>query len=91
MTQRQEKILVVDDEAVIRKLLCKKLSIEGYVCQTAGDAAQALKDIAAGQPDLVILDINMPGKSGTALLSEIMATFPDTAVIMATALSRRIT
>jgi putative nucleotidyltransferase with HDIG domain len=87
MTQRQEKILVVDDEAIIRKLLCKKFSSNGYVCLTAGDADQALKDIAASRPDLVILDINMPGKPGTALLSEIMVTFPDTAVIMATALS----
>jgi putative nucleotidyltransferase with HDIG domain len=85
MTQRQEKILAVDDEAVIRKLLCQKLSIEGYVCLTAGNADQALEEMASNRPDLVILDINMPGKSGTALLSEIKATFPDTAVIMATA------
>jgi putative nucleotidyltransferase with HDIG domain len=87
MTQRQEKILAVDDEPVIRKLLCAKLSTEGYVCLMAGDADQALKEIASSRPDLVILDINMPGKSGTALLAEIMATFPDTAVIMATAIS----
>lgn len=87
MVDNGVKILVVDDEAMIRKLLCKRLCREGYQCDEASNAEQALEKLRATPADLVILDIMMPGKSGTELLPEIKAAFPDTAVIMATALN----
>jgi putative two-component system response regulator len=87
MTKKQEKILVVDDEAMVRKLLCQKLSREGYQCGEAGSADQALDKLREIPTELVILDIKMPGKSGIELLPEIKAGYPDTAVIMATALT----
>ena len=82
-----ETLLIVDDEAAIRQLLHRKLSREGYRCEEAGSAEQALDRLAANSTSLVILDIRMPGKSGIELLREIKMGHPDTAVIMATAVT----
>jgi putative two-component system response regulator len=87
MASKQERILVVDDEAMVRRLLCQKLSQEGYQCDEASGADQALDKLREAPVELVILDIKMPGKSGVELLPEIKAGYPDTAVIMATALT----
>ena len=84
---QQETVLIVDDEAVIRKLLRQKLSKEGYGCQEADTAEEALNRLGASPIDLVILDIMMPGKSGIEVLPEIKASYPDTVVIMATAVN----
>jgi len=87
MTEKQKTILIVDDEEVIRRLLHQKLSGEGYHCEEAGSAEQALDRLRSNTVELVILDIKMPGKSGIELLPEIEAGYPDTAVIMATAIT----
>jgi len=87
MLDQQETLLIVDDEAAIRKVLCQKLSKEGYQCEEADAAEQALNTLATSPIALVILDIKMPGKSGIELLPEIKSGYPDTAVIMATAVS----
>ena len=85
MTGKQATILIVDDEEGIRRLLSQKLSNQGYQCQVAGSADQALDKLRDNTVGLVLLDINMPGKSGVELLPEIKAGYPDTAVMMATA------
>ncbi len=87
MTEKRETILIVDDEEMVRKLLHQKLSSEGYQCQEAGNADQALNELKSNTVELVLLDIKMPGKSGVELLPEIKANYPDTAVIMATAIT----
>lgn len=83
----QETLLIVDDEDMIRKVLQLKLSREGYVCQEANNAEQALRALETSQIALVVLDIKMPGKSGTELLPEIKLGYPDTGVIMVTAVN----
>jgi putative two-component system response regulator len=83
---QQETLLIVDDEPAIRRLLCQKLSREGYLCQEASDAEQTLNMLATHPIALVILDIKMPGKSGIEILSEVKSGYPDTVVIMATAI-----
>src|SRR3989338_2929100 len=85
MAGERTVILIVDDEASIRRLVLKKLSGEGYECQEAGNAEQALDKLTSEPVSLVLLDIKMPGKSGIELLPEIKTRFPDTAVVMATA------
>jgi putative two-component system response regulator len=85
MTNHKESILIVDDEALIRKLLCQELLEKGYTCKEANGAQHMLETLGGDTPELVILDIKMPGKSGIDLLPEIKASYPDTAVIMATA------
>lgn len=87
MTEKQATILIVDDEESIRRLLNQKLSSEGYQCQEAGTGNAALDTLRDNEIALVILDIKMPGKSGFELLPEIRASYPDTTVIMATAIT----
>jgi putative two-component system response regulator len=81
----REKILIVDDEAGIRRAVRKGLSSVGYQCQELGDPVEALNFIQVNDTDLVILDINMPRKSGRELLPEIVTIYPGIAVIMSTA------
>ena len=87
MIREKAKILIVDDEETIRKVLKQTLSGKGYECQESGSANQALDELRSNTVELVILDIKMPGKSGVQLLPEIRASYPDTMVIMATAIT----
>jgi putative nucleotidyltransferase with HDIG domain len=87
MSGQRETLLIVDDEAAIRRLLCQKLSGEGYQCEEADAAKQVLNTLETSPIALVILDIKMPGKSGIELLPEIKSGYPDTEVIMATAVN----
>ncbi len=86
MSEKQATILIADDEKTVRRLLHQKLSGEGYHCKEAGTAEQALDMLRSNAVELVLLDIRMPGKSGAELLPEIKTSYPDTAVIMATAI-----
>src|SRR5258708_5989267 len=54
------KILIVDDDAVIRKALTLKLESHGYAVAAAVDGADALRALRDENPDLVLLDINFP-------------------------------
>jgi putative two-component system response regulator len=81
----EQKVLIVDDEDLMRRAIRMKLSKEGYNCTEASSANEALNKLKEGPFDLVILDITMPGRPGTDLLPEIRSTYPETAVIMATA------
>ena len=87
MSQKQEVILIVDDEALIRRLLYQRLSKEDYRCLEAANAEEALEKLKSTPIGLAVLDINMPGRSGRELLADIKAKYPDTAVIMATAIA----
>ncbi len=86
-TEKKHNILVVDDEPVLRRVLCRKLEAEGYQCKEAGDAGEAISILEKYKAELVMLDIKMPGKSGAELLPEIIKKYPDTAVIMTTAVT----
>lgn len=80
-------ILIVDDEESIRGFLHRRLSREDFQCQEADSVNQALDKLRNSPVDLAILDVKMPGKPGTELLPEIKTSYPDTAVIMATAIT----
>ncbi|GGD86494.1 response regulator transcription factor [Paenibacillus nasutitermitis] len=64
------KILIVDDEADLRKLLTDYFEINGYSVMTAKDSGEALRKVEQ-QPDLVLLDINMPEQNGLQLCEKI--------------------
>ncbi len=81
------KILIVDDEVRVREILSRKLTDDGYNCLTAPDGNAALKILKTDHVDLVLLDIMMPGKPGPEILKEIKSKYPDTAVIMVTAIA----
>src|SRR6266545_302928 len=79
------EILLVDDEAVFREDMADLLRQEGYVCETAGDAEQALRRLTVQPPDVILCDLVMPGMSGVELLSHVARLCPDTAAIILTA------
>lgn len=85
--KKDARIMVVDDEATIREVLQRTLEGEGYACLTASDAEDAISHLKKGDIDLVLTDIMMPGKTGVELLGDIRADYPDTAVIMLTAVA----
>jgi response regulator RpfG family c-di-GMP phosphodiesterase len=81
------RILIVDDEDMIRELLSAALTREGYVCVQACNASEALQVLNTVPVQLAFFDIMMPGKSGMELLQEAKALLPDLSVVMITALS----
>jgi DNA-binding response OmpR family regulator len=81
---RQQRILVVDDENKIRDLLAAYLRSDGFEVAEASDGAEALAKIRRAEPDLVILDVMMPGMDGIEVLRELRKT-SDVFVMMLTA------
>ncbi len=79
-----EKLLVVDDDALIRRSLSELLRREGYEVLEASTGAEALETAALAQPHLVISDFNMPEVDGMALLRELHSRRPDLPVILVT-------
>src|ERR1051325_11820353 len=63
------KILVIDDDAMILKLMASKLSQNGYEVTTASQADEALKQMNTNRPDLIIADVMMPYMSGLEFLN----------------------
>ena len=91
MTGKKPLILVVDDEETNRRLLKVLLAVEGYRVATADDGMQALASATAEPPDLVLLDVMMPGMDGCDVAERLKA---DTRtkrapIIMVTALDDR--
>jgi len=84
-----ERILIVDDEPLVRDIIAKCLEAEGLECDIADSAETALESLKHCEYALVVSDINMPGKSGIELLSIIKDQYPDVAVIMVTAVDDR--
>lgn len=80
----EEKILLIDDEEDIRRLLALTLKSEGYEIITAENGEDGLKQFKSYLPDLVITDIKMPKKDGVALLKDIKDLGTDVDVIMLT-------
>lgn len=68
---KNKKILVVDDEAKILKVLEKRLSKDGYLIETASDGAQAADKMMKFLPGLVVLDLFMPAIDGFELCKQI--------------------
>jgi len=60
-------ILVVDDDAPILRMLGRTLSAEGYTVETAADGGEALAAVERSTPDLVVLDVGLPGLDGLAV------------------------
>jgi two-component system, OmpR family, alkaline phosphatase synthesis response regulator PhoP len=89
MDTRARKVLIADDEPDILEILKYNLSKEGYQVTTAKDGDEALDKAKQVQPDLVVLDIMMPKKTGVEVC-EIMRTqpaFKDTLILFLTALN----
>jgi CheY-like chemotaxis protein len=82
-----KRILVVDDEANIRLLYERELREDGYDVELAADAREALDRFEADRPDLVVLDIRMPGMDGLEALGRLLAEDRKVPVILNSAYS----
>src|SRR3990170_427146 len=85
MAPAQGRILVVDDEADVRSLLSRVLRDAGYSVDTADDGGEALARLEANRPDLVLLDLMMPGVDGWGVLAELRKEPSPPPVVLVTA------
>ena len=87
----EKKILLVDDAAFMRMLIKDTLTKNGYTnIIEAADGAIACEVYAAEKPDLVIMDITMPNKTGIDALKDIKANDPTAKVIMCSAMGQEL-
>ena len=80
-------VLVADDELSIRKLYQRELSREGYNVIFASNAQEAIRMAKENNPDLVILDIRMPGMDGIEAMGRILEERNEVPVVLSTAYS----
>jgi len=79
------RILIVDDEQSVREVLSEYFMEQGYSVESAGGGEEALAIVQRSTPDLVLLDVRMPGMDGVETLRRIRNAAPDVSVIMVTA------
>jgi two-component system response regulator (stage 0 sporulation protein F) len=85
MTSALGSILIVDDEQPVLEVLSEYFSGQGYDVRTAASGAAALTAVQRARPDLVLLDVRMPGMDGVEVLRRLRATHEGLAVVMVTA------
>jgi len=78
-------VLVVDDDAPVRRMLERTLGAEGYDVQTAADGGAALAAVERAVPDLLVVDVAMPGLDGLALARRVRGKRLETPILMLTA------
>lgn len=85
MDRSRDFIMIVDDNDDMCQVLCETLEYEGYEVAVVGDAAAALKELGKRMPDLVLLDVKLPGMDGFQALEEMRKINGDLLAIMLTA------
>ena len=71
MEEKSTKVLIIEDDQRINKVYMAKLSVEGITVMTALDGEEGLRKIYSEKPDLILLDLMLPQKSGFEILKEI--------------------
>lgn len=89
-SRRKGKILIVDDEEIIRASLSDILQDNGYHTETARSGRQGIDKVVSGDFDLVLLDLKMPVMDGIETLKRIKKLKPKTRVIMLTAYTKTV-
>jgi CheY-like chemotaxis protein len=87
MEPKRTRILIADDEPNIRLLYKSELEADGYDVIVAVDGKDAIEKIESGNPDLVVLDVRMPGIDGVEALGRIIDKYRTLPVILNTAYS----
>jgi two-component system, response regulator, stage 0 sporulation protein F len=85
MTESRGRILIVDDEQTVLEVLSEYFKTQGYTTRTASGGAEALAAVERERPDLVLLDVRMPGLDGVEVLRRLRQADQRLAVIMVTA------
>jgi DNA-binding response OmpR family regulator len=84
-SDRPVRVLVVEDDQEIAQVLQRSLRMEGYDVKLTGDGAQALDDTQAFLPDLIVLDLGLPGMDGIEVARQLRKDEDDTPILMLTA------
>ena len=84
-----KRILVVDDEEALRLLYQEELSVAGYQVEMAANGEEALRKASEARPDLMTVDVKMPGMDGIELVSRVRELWRDLPVILCTAYDYR--
>ena len=79
------KILIIDDEEQLRKLLARIIGLEGYEVAEAADCAEGLRMLRRCEPDVVLCDVKLPDGNGVELVGRIKQAMPSAEVILLTA------
>lgn len=85
INQDNPRIMIVDDEEPIRRILGRLLKTNGDSCQLAANAAEARTLLKGQNFDLILCDVKMPGESGIDFIRYLLSEYPETAAIMITA------
>jgi DNA-binding NtrC family response regulator len=85
VSEARAAVLVVDDDADLRKVLAALLSKEGYACEQSASGTEALERLETRSVDAVLTDLRMPGMDGLALMKEVGRRWPALPVILLTA------
>jgi two-component system response regulator MprA len=80
-----ERVLVIDDDALVRRMLTRSLVAEGFEVEHVADGGAALAAAEASAPDLVVLDVTMPGLDGLAVCRRLRANGLRSSILMLTA------
>src|SRR4051812_17536647 len=80
-----ERVLVVDDDAPVRRMLQRSLTAEGFSVDLAPDGGAALAAVERSAPDLIVLDVAMPGVDGLAVARRLRARGVTAPILMVTA------
>ncbi|HUD33465.1 MAG TPA: response regulator [Variovorax sp.] len=81
---RHRKVLVIEDDAEVRRAIVESLSLLGYVVTEAADGASGLQALGAGRHDLMVVDYAMPGLNGAEVIARARELVGDIPVILAT-------
>lgn len=79
------KVLIIDDENQIRKLLARMIELEGYEVHQAADCSSGLKQMEIGSPEVVLCDVRLPDGNGVDLVIKIKKQYPKVEIILLTA------
>lgn len=85
MTERQHRLLVVDDDSRLRDLLSRYLTEQGFEVKTVADSAQMDRARSREHYDLIVLDLMLPGEDGLAICRRLRGTGDTTPIVMLTA------
>ena len=89
METRNKCVLIVDDDAAVRQSISKVLKGAGYAVAAASDGEEAVVQFVPGQIDLVLLDLNLPLRSGWDVFERVTTRYPFVPVIIITGMSNQ--
>lgn len=82
----EPKVLLVDDEEEFAATLAERLELRGFQVSTANDGEEALRLVHEDPPEVMVLDLKMPGLGGMEVLKQIRSNYPKIPVILLTGL-----